>query len=294
MLLQKLQKAQVIHPPKWLVDNTQYLTIMGSNAYGVSSDNSDFDIYGFTIPPKDDIFPHLRGEINGFGRQVQRFDQWQEHHIKSLDSTTEYDFSVYNIIRFFHLCMENNPNMVDSLFTPLRCVLHSTQIGEQVRGNREMFLHKGCWPKFKGYAYAQLHKIRNKSNASNPKRQEMIQKVGYDVKFAYHVLRLLNEVEQILVEHTLDLEKNREQLKSIRRGEWTLAQIEEFFTRKEKDLEYVYLNSTLPQGPDEKKIKQLLLICLEIHYGSLDNAIKKDVDVQMILRELESIIEKYK
>lgn len=54
--------------------NVHYETIMGSVAYGVSSDTSDMDVYGFAIPPKDDVFPHLRGEILCFGKQHKRFE----------------------------------------------------------------------------------------------------------------------------------------------------------------------------------------------------------------------------
>lgn len=57
MLLQDLEKRELINPPTWLTSNTCYLTRMGSVAYGVSIDNSDQDIYGVTIPPRDYIFP---------------------------------------------------------------------------------------------------------------------------------------------------------------------------------------------------------------------------------------------
>ena len=160
MLLQNLKKRGLIQPPPYLPDNTHYLTLMGSVAYGVSS--SDSDVYGFCIPPKDMVFPHLRGEVLGFGRQKERFEQWQQHHVKDESARKEYDFSIYNIVKFFHLCMENNPNMVDALFTPRRCVLHTTQIGERVREQRKLFLHKGSYHKFKGYAYAQMNAITTK------------------------------------------------------------------------------------------------------------------------------------
>jgi hypothetical protein len=73
MLIHKLEDAKLIHPPKWLANNTAMLSIMGSEAYGVSSGSSDVDIYGFCFPPKEMIFPHLHGEILGFGKQIQRF-----------------------------------------------------------------------------------------------------------------------------------------------------------------------------------------------------------------------------
>ena len=58
--------------------------------------------------------------------------------------------------------MENNPNMIDSLFTPINCVLYSSKIADLVRDNRQLFLHKGAWFKFKNYSFSQLHKMKNK------------------------------------------------------------------------------------------------------------------------------------
>jgi hypothetical protein len=84
--------------------------------------------------------------------------------MKNPNKTIEYDFAVYGVVKYFQLCMDNNPNMIDSLFVPRNCVLHSTEVGEMIRENRRMFLHKGAWHKFKGYAYAQASKIRNKVN----------------------------------------------------------------------------------------------------------------------------------
>lgn len=162
MLLKNLQSQELIHPPPWLPSTTHYLCQMGSVAYGVAGDDSDSDIYGFCIPPKEMIFPHLMGQIEGFGRQIKKFGQWQEHHIKDESSGKEYDFQIYNIVKLFNLSMENNPNMVDSLFVPERCVLHCSAVGNIVRENRKLFLHKGCWHKFRGYAYSMLHKMCTK------------------------------------------------------------------------------------------------------------------------------------
>lgn len=294
MLLNRMQKLNLVHPPKWLPDNVVMLTVMGSQAYGVSADDSDLDVYGVCIPPKELIFPHLGGEIPGFGRQIQRFESWQEHHVIDPDKKVEYDFAVFGIVKYFQLCMENNPNMIDSLFVPRNCVLASTPIGELIRENRREFLHKGAWHKFKGYAYAQMSKIRHKQNASNEKRSQSIEKFGYDIKFAYHCVRLMNEVEQILVEQDLDLQRNREQLKSIRRGEWKLDELEAYFTNKEHALETAYANSQLPHVPDEDKIKTILLRCLEMHYGSLDSAVKLSLPIDNLLNELQTVIDRYK
>lgn len=164
----KLTEKNLAHPPKWLPSNVHYETIMGSTAYGVSQDISDFDVYGFCIPKREDVFPHLRGEIPGFGKQKNNFSQYQEHHIydeSAMNNTGRmYDITIYSIVKYFQLVMENNPNMIDSLYTPQDCILHITQIGQMVRDNRDLFLHKGAWHKFRGYAYAMLQKGENRNN----------------------------------------------------------------------------------------------------------------------------------
>jgi predicted nucleotidyltransferase len=289
-VIYNLTKRGLIKPPPYVVD-TQYEVITGSIAYGVSSDMSDCDVYGFCIPPKNIVFPHLAGEIPGFGSQQQRFDQYQQHHIEDREAKKGYDLSIYNIVRFFHLCMENNPNMVDSLFVPQRCVLHITKIGHMVRNNRKMFLHRGSYHKFRGYAYSQLHKMKTKSPEG--KRIELIEKYGFDVKFGSHLIRLLDEAEQILLFGDLDLERSREYQKAIRRGEVPMEEIEKYFYAKEKELETLYHNSTIPHKPDEQKIKNLLLSCLEEFYGNLDSCVRQEVRVEDILYDLKSILDKY-
>ena len=291
-----IQKGLLTAPPKFLEFGVQYEVVMGSTAYGVAEDASDIDIYGFAIPPRDWVFPHLRGEIIGFDDCAPKFDQLQQHHMQDPSARAgkgaEYDLTIYSIVKFFRLLTDNNPNIIDALFVPRHCILHSTAIGELVRENRKLFLHKGCWARFKGYAYAQVHKMRTKKPEGG--RQKIVDEFGYDVKFAYHVVRLLNEVEQILIEHDLDLAQNKEQLKAIRRGEWTQAQVEQYFTDKEKQLESVYVNSSLPAVANEAAIKQLLLQCLEQHYGSLHECVAKLGSAENALLEIEKIINREK
>lgn len=348
----ELERRGLIKPPSWLSSNVMYETIMGSVSYGVSSDTSDMDIYGWAIPKKEIVFPHLGGYIHNFGTQPPKFDQWQQHHIEDKDALggkgRTYDFSIFNIVKYFQLCMEGNPNMTDSLFTPQECILHITNVGNMVRENRTLFLHKGCYPKYKGYAYSQLKKINTKSHAhmdeikafeeahslshiityedvikefasrysgvlttgpiahlndkelaeykriysemkESSKRAERVKVNTFDLKFAYHLIRLLNEVEQILMYCDLDLRQNNEQLKAIRRGDISQEEITKMAAEKEKYLEKLYLESKLREKPDEPKIKQLLLDCLENHYGSLSKCIELSDKYQEALREIMAI-----
>lgn len=294
--VQQLAERGLIRPPRFLPPNVHYETIMGSVAYGVSSDTSDMDIYGFCIPPLEMIFPHLAGEIPGFGTAGERFEQFQQHHIEDPQALNghgrTYDVQIFNIVKYFQLAMDNNPNMIDSLFTPQTCVLHITRIGNLVREQRRSFLHKGAWVKFKGYAYSQLHKMTTKDPQG--KRKDIREKYGFDVKYAYHLVRLLYEVEQILLEGDIDLQRHREHLKAIRRGEVSEADIRQWAADKERQLEKVYLESTLPQKPDEERIKALLLHCLEEHYGNLSACIRQPSAPVAALRQIQEILDRHR
>jgi hypothetical protein len=352
-IVQELTEKKLTSPPKFLPHNIHYETIMGSFAYGVSSDTSDCDVYGFCIPNREIVFPHLAGEIQGFGKQKKRFEQWQEHHVVDKSALggkgREYDLQIYNIVKYFQLCIGCNPNMIDSLYTDQNCILHITNVGNMVREKRHLFLSKKAWHTFKGYAISQIHKAKTKNDinvrtvrdfeeensiphsttfADIEKEMEKRGSVSFltdltdekfieyhemyqagmndskrfqsrkihdmDVKFLYHVVRLLSEVEQILEEGDIDLREKgrREHMKAIRRGDVSEQDILDWATSKEKQLEEVYSKSKLQHSPNEGKIRQLLLDCLEHHYGSLEKCIVNPDKAVQALREIRDVIDK--
>jgi predicted nucleotidyltransferase len=271
-LTSDLKERGLIQAPPIIFERLCYETQIGSYAYGVSQDASDMDVYGFCVPPKHVVFPHLNGEIMGFGRQIQRFDNYQQHHIDDVHYNKKYDLSIYNIIKYVQLCMENNPNMLETLFTSDECVIYADEIALRLREQRRLFLHKGSWHKFKGFAHSQLNKMINKKPEG--KRLETVERFGFDVKFAYHAIRLLLEAEQILVEGDLDLRRHAATLLEIRRGEWTIEQVNAHYRELEARIEPLYdTSSSIPHSPPEDAIKLLLLECLEIAWGDLEGCL---------------------
>lgn len=281
----KLSRNNLLGGIKDFAIETHYEVIMGSFAYGVSDTTSDMDVYGVFIPPLEYIFPHTAGYIPGFGEAPPKYDVYQNHHIAFEDK--EYDLALYSFIKYVDLLTDNNPNIIDSLFVPPRCIVHSTEIGNILRENRKKFLHKGIHHKLKGYAYQQLKKIGVKE--AHGKRAESVEKYGYDVKFAYHVVRLLQQSEMVMMEHDLDLEKNRELLKAIRRGEWTLDQLKMWFNKREGELDTLYIDSDLRYGPDYDTIKRIIMNCLEAHFGSLAAYFNMDGSSKVMSDKLDQI-----
>ena len=95
-----IQRGLLKAPPKFLETAVQYEVVMGSIAYGVAEDHSDMDIYGFAIPPRDWVFPHLRGDIPGFDEAGPQFEQLQQHHMFDQSAQggkgREYDVVIYS------------------------------------------------------------------------------------------------------------------------------------------------------------------------------------------------------
>ncbi len=346
-IVQNLENRNLIKPPKWLSNSIQFLATTGSVAYGVSTDKSDNDVYGFCIPSKETLFPHLAGAILKFGTQPPSFDQYIQHGVIDVDKKCNWDITVFNIVKYFDLALICNPNVIELLFVPQDCILSITQVGQLVRENRKMFLHKGAWPKCKGYAYSSLHKMSNRnkrleyldemkikygipgkitlteiileiedrnknsdyrtsslidfSNEDLFKCREILeskrnQKIleeehTFDRKFGMHCVRLLLQAEQILAEGDLDLRKHSDHLKAIRRGDVSEDEIRKWASSKEKELEKLYHESKLPWGPDESLIKDLLLKCLEHHYGSLEKCVERLDKYEIATQKIREILD---
>ena len=245
-----------------------YITLMGSRAYGTYSELSDYDFYGFIVPPVEVVFPHLIGHINGFGRKHTPFEQYQIQHAQHPEFG-EVDVTIYNIVKYFQLVMDGNPNMVDSLFTLNESVVRCDVVGEMVRENRRTFLSELMYHRHKGMAWS--HASRLKSGSAKEGRKPNVEKYGYDVKDAYHSIRILLQIKEILLTGDLDLQGNAEYLKTIRNGcyslEYVLAEFDEYIRQIDEIVETGL--SVVPYSPDEIAITELLLDCLEESYGSL-------------------------
>ena len=135
-----LPAYQFLAEDKRLCKNIIYLTISGSKAYGTNNANSDTDIRGVAVESLDDI---LTGKS---------FEQIED------DKT---DTFIYGLRKFFKLCAECNPNVLEMLGTRTEDILFINDAGKKLRDNAEIFLSKLAYQKFVGYATAQLRRLQN-------------------------------------------------------------------------------------------------------------------------------------
>ena len=295
-VLYKLIDKELITPPHWFRDNLIFEGDVGSKAYGCQEHGheSDLDIASIVMPPKNFLFPHLDGHVNGFGKIRNDFKTYQQHHIEFKEMNCQVDILAYGISQFFHLAADNNPNVLELLFIPEYCIRHETSIYQHIRKNRSLFVHKGCYHKFRGYAYQQLKKLDAGGERKSKRRQESIEKYGFDTKFCYHIVRLLLECEQLLETGKMRLDRDARMYKAVRNGEWTVEQVKEFFYDKSPAIEKLYDTSDLQYEPDREQIRSLLVECIEIHYGRITKTVDLPTDRDRFIVELEEVISKYK
>ncbi len=111
--------------------------ISGSRAYGLETPESDTDVKGVYLLPKQEFYgldyiPQVSSDRN--------------------------DIVYYELKRFIELLSKNNPNILELLSTPDDCILHRHPIMDMVKP--EMFLSKLCYDTFAGYAKSQIKKAQ--------------------------------------------------------------------------------------------------------------------------------------
>jgi hypothetical protein len=93
--------------------------------------------------------------------------------------------------------MENNPNMLDSLFVPTQCILHSTSVGNYVRDNRKLFLSKAVYHKYRGYAHSNLSKCKTKYH------EVFNDLINYEKKYTSGVVFQFDEIKTEMINRNL-------------------------------------------------------------------------------------------
>lgn len=140
---------------EWLNDNTIYVTLHGSQAYGLANEFSDVDVKGICVPP--------RGvEYNLYHRfeQAENSPDLEAHlaHFKN-PKNPKFESTIYSLRKFFLLAAEVNPNIIELLWTDPKDHFVFKYPMDVVIEKRDLFLSNKARYTFAGYACAQAKKI---------------------------------------------------------------------------------------------------------------------------------------
>ena len=147
---------------KTVLDRTILECYVGSFAYGTNLPDSDKDESGVCIPIKECYFGNKRFE---------QANKWTDENGNKVDKT------IYGIDKAIKLILENNPNMIDLLYLPERCLIKVTPEWERFLEVRDQFISKKSRYSYAGYAYSQIERIKTHRSyllhpVTEPKRSD--------------------------------------------------------------------------------------------------------------------------
>ena len=182
----------------------------------------------------------------------------------------EWDVVVYEVRKFLRLLEKANPNVLSLLWLQPHHYLLIKAGGQMLLDHRQLFITKDIYRSFVGYAHAQARKMTHHSTAGymGAKRKALVEQFGFDCKNSSHLIRLLRLGVEALVTGELHVFRHdAPQLLEIKRGEWTLEQVQAEAQRLFHRAEEAFDRCTLPNHVDHAAVNRLAAEILQHHFG---------------------------
>lgn len=134
-------------------DNMLVKHLAGSHAYGTSLPTSDVDYRGvFSADPVNIRTPFFT--------------------VREAEDVTEEDTKLYELSHFMKLCLDCNPNVVETLWVSDEDITFRTAAYDMLRAHRHSLLSKKIAFTTSGYALAQLKRIKGHNKWINQPQPE--------------------------------------------------------------------------------------------------------------------------
>lgn len=140
-----------------------FKTIVGSQAYGTATPQSDIDLKGVYMQSTDDL---------------TTFKYQEQINVTK-------DECYYEVRRFLQLLQTANPTVLEMLYMPSDCIINSSPQFEEIVKHRDKFLTKRCKQSFGGYAVQQIKKAKGLDKKMNWESQRVERKTPLDFCSVY-------------------------------------------------------------------------------------------------------------
>jgi uncharacterized protein len=239
-------------------DSLQVKTILevvvGSTLHGTAVDGGleDLDLLSIVIEEMKDFV--------GFSPK----DTWVERTkpVGVRSEAGDVDRSIYGLRKFLSLALSGNPTMLLPLFAPRQFWKQRHFIAEELQQLSPLIVSKKAYDPFRGYMRQQHERLLGLRGQRNVTRPELVTKYGYDTKYAGHIVRLGFQGAELLNSGRLTLplrEHERQTVRDVRTGKYTLAAISELILESEVAITYAYEKSSLPEQPNRRAVEAWML-----------------------------------
>lgn len=215
-----------------------YQAVVGSQAYGMATKDSDTDRMGVCLQPLSRVVGH------------QGFEQYVD------DKNSAGQTTIYALDKWMKLVLKGNPTVTEILFSHPDMFEHIHPLWHRIRDKRHEWISKRTIKAHLGYLTAQRARMKlnpdNHHGRGNP-RQALVSQFGYDTKFAAHALRLAWMGQQMaeLGYYRLPLSDTEcNVLLGVRNGHATVTAMDELLDAEIALLESKLATTMLPNDPN--------------------------------------------
>lgn len=230
--------------------------VVGSTAHGTAVDGQDDrDEMGIFIEPPEKVCG------------LRALEHWiyRDKPTGVRSEPGDLDLTLYSLRKFCRLAVGGNPSVIMLLWLPKYKVLMDS--GWQLLGIREAFRSRTAGKAFLGYLKSQKMAL-NGERSKKTSRPDLVERYGYDTKFAMHALRLGYQGIEYIRDGRITLpvpEPQLSVLRSVRTGEMDFVMALRLIEESEDELLTIMQNFNLTV--DRDLVDKFLVEAHRKHWG---------------------------
>lgn len=215
-------------------------------------------LHGLEVGDQDDrdemgIFVDRPHNLIGLGQQQPHYVyRSQPQGVRS--GPGDLDLTIYSLRKWMALAIGGNPSVLLPLYAPDEHVLIEHPLGRELRELKGAIVWRETLIAHERYMKNQWERMLGERAGHMPKRPELVEKYGFDTKYAGHAIRLGIQGVELGLDGYLTLpmdEAYRDLIVAVRTGEKTWAEVLEII--EDLHLQLVALvrdSDALPEKPD--------------------------------------------
>lgn len=198
--------------------------LVGSTMYGTSVGSSDTDLMA--------VYVNTPQQLLGLAENNEHWTyRTQPEGVRS--GASDIDMTSYSLRKAVRLATAGNPSIIAPLMAPEEFVASTSWAGEQLREMASEFVCRDHVRNFKGYFFNQVERMRGSGHVARmPNRVELVEKYGYDVKYAATAIRMALSGIELATTGRISLpmrQEDRELCISVRLGENSIEEVNRLF-----------------------------------------------------------------
>ncbi|CCI54888.1 nucleotidyltransferase domain-containing protein [Nostocoides jenkinsii] len=235
-------------------------------------------VHGMAIPGTDDhdetgVYIEEPAQLLGLADAPQHWI-WRTQPMGARSGPGDVDLTVYALRKFVRLVLSGNPTVLIPLYAVGPALLHITPLGQELRELTPALVSREAGHRFLGYLDGQRRRLVGEGPRRSrvPNRPELVDRHGYDTKYASHALRLGLQGLELVTTGRLTLPMRPDDLApclAVKRGEVSFTEALALIDRARTDLQTAMDTglSVLPDVPDRAAVDAWLISAHRRHWA---------------------------